>query len=170
MFEGLSEVPQPMRSSHDVGMRNECHHTRRLLRVGIELFKLIDGAVPIFCCLVMLDQHHGHIVALLCVWHAHERPCASLQKNGLIIENPVTEVFIAFLGQDVWRVPGFCQSGTEPSTWRPACKFADGVRGLQNVCPFIWNFLHILLAEAVPDEFPASLLRGMRDRFVSTDC
>ena len=98
MIERFSEVPQSMGSPHDVRMRNEGHHARGLVRVRIKLFKLIDGAVPIFCCFVMLDQHHGHIVALLCVGHAHEWSCASLQKNGLVIEDPVTDVFIAFLG------------------------------------------------------------------------
>ena len=39
----------------------------------------------------------------------------------------------------------FCQSGTEPSAWRPACKFADDGRGFQNIYTFIWNFLHICL-------------------------
>src|SRR5262245_738669 len=65
VFERLAEVAESMSDTHDVGVNDQRHDARRFLRVGIELFELIDRAVPIFRRSVMLDQHHRDVVAFL---------------------------------------------------------------------------------------------------------
>src|SRR5437016_3012462 len=68
----LAEIAEPMPGAHDVGVDDERHHARGRLRVCMELFELIDRAVAILGCLVMLNQHHRDVVALLRVGHADQ--------------------------------------------------------------------------------------------------
>src|SRR5580700_10574937 len=58
VLDHAAEIFQAMRCTHDVGMDRDCHHARRVGRVGIDLLELVERAVGIFRCLVMLDQHH----------------------------------------------------------------------------------------------------------------
>ena len=48
MLERFAEVAHPMRGAHDVRVHHQRHDPRRLLRIGVQLFELIDGTVPIF--------------------------------------------------------------------------------------------------------------------------
>src|SRR5689334_5987832 len=69
VFKGLAKIPQSMTNAHDVRMHHERHDPRRILGVGVELLELVDRTVAIFRRLVMLNQHHRHVVALLRIRH-----------------------------------------------------------------------------------------------------
>ena len=72
VFERLTEIAEPMPHAHDVRVHDERHHTRRFLGVGVELLELIDRTVAIFRRLVVLNQHHRDVVALLRIGDADE--------------------------------------------------------------------------------------------------
>jgi hypothetical protein len=72
VLERLAEIPQSMPDAHDVGVHDQRHDARRFLGVGVELLELIDGAVAIFGRLVVLNQHHRDVVALLRIGNAHQ--------------------------------------------------------------------------------------------------
>src|SRR5438132_174338 len=109
----------------------------------------------------MLNQNHCHIVALLCVRDAHKWPCGGLQHDGLIVEDPITNVVISFFGENIRRVPGFGQARTEPSSRCATSKFFDRGSSFFNVDALVGNFLHVLLAVTMPDKFPSALARSL---------
>jgi hypothetical protein len=47
----------------------------------------------------MLDQHHCDVVALLCVRDADDRLGPVFSKKRLVVEHPVTDIFVAFFDQ-----------------------------------------------------------------------
>ena len=55
VLDRLAEIPQAVRRAHDVGMHDQRHDPRRALSVRVQLVELIDGAVPVFRRLVVLD-------------------------------------------------------------------------------------------------------------------
>jgi hypothetical protein len=127
---------------------------------------LIDRPVAIFGCLVVLNQHHRNVVALLGIGHAHQRPRPRLHHRRLIVEHPIADVLVAFLLEDVRRVPRLGQARSEPSA-RPAPRERrDGGRRLLDIDTLVRHLLHVLLSEAVTDEFPMAVERGACDWFV----
>jgi len=79
MFERFPEVAKAMGRAHDVRMYYQCHDARRFRCIRIQLLKLINGALPVFCCCVVLNQHHRDVVAFLCVGNVHQGAGASLE-------------------------------------------------------------------------------------------
>src|SRR5215471_5634166 len=65
MSNGIAEIAQAVRHSHDVGMDNERHHARRAPGILVDLIELVDGALTIFDRCMVLDQHHRDVVAFL---------------------------------------------------------------------------------------------------------
>ena len=93
--------------------------------VGVDLLELIDGAVVILRRLVMLDQHHRHVVAFLGVGDVDDRLAARLQPHRLVVEHPVGDVVVAVLLEQVGRLPGLGQAGAEPAARRLAGRLRD---------------------------------------------
>src|SRR5207245_11134986 len=54
MFESFAEIAKPMGRAHDIRMYHQRQDPRRFRRIGIQLLELIDGALPVFCCRVVL--------------------------------------------------------------------------------------------------------------------
>src|SRR5262249_24215716 len=73
VLDGASEIFEALRRTHDVGVHHEGHHARRVAGVMGELRELINGAVGVFGRLVMLDEHHGNVVAFLRVGYVDDR-------------------------------------------------------------------------------------------------
>jgi len=169
MREGVAEIFQPVRRAHDVRVHHQRHDQRRPHRVIIELLKLIDRPIVVFAGLMMLDQHHRHVVAFLCVGKVDDRPGAGLEQDGLIIKDPVAQIVETLFDQNIRGFPGFGEAGAEPSARAFAGKPADRRGGLADVVPLVVDPLHALLSEAVADELPATVERGARDRLVSRD-
>ena len=67
-----SEMLEAVWGAHDVGVQNDGHYAGGALRIVSELLELVDGALGILGCLVMLDQHHGDVIAFLRVGHADD--------------------------------------------------------------------------------------------------
>jgi tetratricopeptide (TPR) repeat protein len=63
----------------------------------------------------MLDQHHGDVIAFLGVGNVEDRLAARLHPHRLIVEHPVGDVVIAFLRQDIGRLPSLGQAGPQPA-------------------------------------------------------
>src|SRR5215471_7823921 len=116
---------------------------------------------------MVLNEHHSDVIAFLRVGNTHERTSTSLQKNGLVVQNPIASIFITFFCQDVRCIPGLSQTGTEPSAWWTAYKLTNGTGGLHDISTFIWNLLHVFLAKAMTDELPSALSCRERDWFIS---
>src|SRR5439155_1171046 len=86
--------------------------------------------------------------------------------DWLIVEHPIADILVAFLREDVGRVPCLGQAWSEPSARPTARERRDGGRRLLNVDALVRNLLHVLLSEAVTDEFPLAVERGACDGFV----
>ena len=169
VLERFAEVAEAVRRAHDVRVDDDRHDAGGLLRIGVQLFELIDGTVPVFSRGVMLDQHHCHVVAFLGIRYRHQRTTAGLQHDRLIVEHPVAHVFVAGFGQDVRRVPRLGQPRAKPAARRTAGERAKGVGRFPDVGALVGDFLHVLLREPVADELPSAVERGARDRFVGLD-
>ena len=102
---------------------------------------------------VSVDEPHHHFTR------------RRLDHHGLIVQHPIADVFVAFFRQDVRRVPGLGQAWSEPSTRPTARELRDGGRRLLDVDALIGHLLHVLLSEAVADEFPLTVERGACDWF-----
>ena len=63
----------------------------------------------------MLDQHHRDVVAFLRVGNVDDRLAAGLEPHRLVVEHPVGDVVVAFLGEDIGRLPGFGEARPEPA-------------------------------------------------------
>src|ERR1019366_4535162 len=55
LLEDAAEISRAMRRAHDVGMDHERHDAGGIGGIVVDLLELIDGAIVIFRCLVMLD-------------------------------------------------------------------------------------------------------------------
>src|ERR1700760_1494438 len=84
-LDDTAEIFGAMRRPHDVGMEDERHDARGVRRVLIDLLELVERAILIFGRLVMLDQHHGDVVALLRIGNVDDRRRLGLQPYWLIV-------------------------------------------------------------------------------------
>jgi hypothetical protein len=127
------------------------------------LLELVERAVAVFRRLVVLDQHHGNVVAFLGVGQIEYRLGARLQPHRLIVEHPVGNVIVAFLDQHIGGLPRLGQAGTEPAARRLAGRLQDDVAHLADIGAFICYLLQIALGKTVADEFPLALDGGLHD-------
>ncbi len=111
----------------------------------------------------MLDQHHGDVVALLGVGHVDDRRGAGLQPDRLVVQHPVGDIVVAFLFQQVRRLPGFGETGAEPAARTLAGRGRNHLGGLADVLALVLDLLHVALGEAVTHELPIARLRGLDD-------
>ena len=75
-------------------------------------------------------------------------------SDRLVVEHPVADVVVAFLDQEIGRLPGLGQAGAEPAARRLAGEGLDRLRGLADVVALVLDLLHVLLGEAVAHELP----------------
>ena len=108
-------------------------------------------------------------IAFLGIGHVQQRLGSCLQPDRLVIEHPVGDIIVAFLDQQIRRVPSFGQSWTEPAARRRAGSFGDHRAGLANVGALVLDLLHVPLGEAVAHELPAAIARGPHDRGISSE-
>src|SRR5262245_12250776 len=163
LLEDRAEMFRPVRRAHDVGVHRDRHHARRALGVGVDLLELIHGALVEFRGLVVLDQHHGHVVAFLGIGDVEDRLAAGHEPHRLIVEHPVGDVVVALLGQDIGGLPGFGQPGPEPSARPLAGRLGDDLGTLADVGALVFDLLHVALGIAVADELPFALDAGLDD-------
>src|SRR6185295_4409321 len=74
----FSEIFEAVWSAHNVGVDDQRHHARGNLGILTQLLKLVDSPVSIFGGLMVLDQHHRHVVAFLRIRHAENGPRAGI--------------------------------------------------------------------------------------------
>ena len=169
VLENPAEVFQPVRRAHDVGVHDQRHHPRAALGIGVDLLELIHRAVVVFRRLVMLDQHHRHVVAFLGVGNVDDRLAPRLQPHRLVVQHPVGDVVVAVFLQEIRRLPGFGQAGPEPAARRLAGRLFDRLCGQVDVGLLVRHLLHVALGEAVADELPVALVRRLHDRRIGLD-
>src|SRR5215813_2569752 len=168
-LEDAMEILGPVRCAHDVGMHRNRHDAGGALGVGVDLFELIDGAIVEFRRLVVLDQHHGDVVAFLRVGHTDDRLAASLQPHRLVVEHPIGDIVVALLAEDIGRLPGLREAGAEPAARAPAGHLGDELGGLADVLALVRDLLHVALGQAVSDELPFALDRRLHDLRIGGD-
>src|SRR5580698_3645973 len=170
VLDDLAEIFYAMRRAHDVGMDRDRHHAGRVGGIGIDLLELVERAVGIFRRLVVLDQHHGDVVAFLRIGHVHDRLAAGFQPYRLIVEHPVGDIVVAFLDQEIGRLPGFGEAGAEPAARRLAGGLQDRLARFADVGALVRHLLHVALGKAVAHELPFALERGAHDRRIGLKC
>ena len=150
-------------------MLHQRHHARAVGGVRVDLLELVARALEIFARRMMLDQHHGDVVAFLRVGHVEDAPAARLQPHRLVVEHPVAHVVVAFLDQEVRRLPGLGQAGAEPAARRLAGRERDHLARAADVGALVLHLLHVALGEAVADELPVARIRGLDDLRIGGD-
>src|SRR2546427_1180509 len=169
MFESFAEIAKPMGRAHDIRVYHQRQDPRRFRRIGIQLLELIDGALPVFCRCVVLNQHHGDIVDFLRVGYTDQGARARLEQDRLIVEDPITHVVVTFLGRNIRSIPSLGEPGAQPPARFASRKFADDGRRLGDIGPFVRNFLHIFLAETMADKLPSAFQGRACNRFILLD-
>ena len=78
----MAEIFQPVRRAENVGMLHQRHHARAVGGVRVDLLELVARALEIFARRMMLDQHHGDVVAFLRVGHVEDAPLRVFSHTG----------------------------------------------------------------------------------------
>src|SRR5262245_6429055 len=159
----LAEIFGAMRRTHDVGMHRDRHHARRAFGVLVDLLELVHGALVELARLVMLDQHHRDVVAFLRVGNVENRLAARLHPYRLVVEHPVGDVIVAFLGKNIRRFPCFGESRPEPAAWTLTGRFFDHFGAFADIRAFVLDLLHVALGVTVADELPFAIDAGLHD-------
>src|SRR3974377_1902656 len=77
----LAEVGEAGWGAHDVGVNDERHDAHAIIGIAEQLLELVDRPIAVFASLVVLDQHHRHVVALLGIGNAEDWAGARLQRD-----------------------------------------------------------------------------------------
>src|SRR5262249_33466790 len=162
-LEDPAEIFGAMRRAHDVGVHRDRHHARRAFGILVDLLELVHGALVELARLVMLDQHHRDVVAFLRVGNVEDRLAARLHPYRLVVEHPVGDIVVAFLGQDVGWFPGLGEAWPEPAARALTGRLLDHLGALADVGTFVLDLLHVALGEAVADELPVAVDAGFYD-------
>ena len=117
----------------------------------------------------MLDQHHGDVVAFLGIGDVEDRLAARLHPHRLVVEHPVSDIVVAFLGQDIRRLPGLGQAGSEPAAREFSRRLQDHLGALADVGALVFHLLHVALCVAVADELPVALDASLYDVGIGFD-
>ena len=88
---------------------------------------------------------------------------ARLQPRRLVVEHPVGDVVVAFLGQDIRRLPGFGEARPEPAARPLAARLFDRGGAVADVVALVRHLLHVALGMAVAEEFPVAVDAGLDD-------
>src|ERR1700733_13185223 len=163
-LEDAAEVFRPVCCTHVVGRDHQRQDARGLGGIRIDLLELVERAILIFRRLVMLDQHHGDVVALLRVGNIDDRRRGGLEPDRLVVEHPVGDIVIAFLLQEVRRLPSLGETGAEPAARTFAGRLLNHIGGLADILALVLDLLHIALGKAVAHEFPVAFLCRIDDR------
>ena len=126
-------------------MHHQRHDARQIGRVGIDLLELVERAFAVFQGGVLLNRDHGDIVDFLRVGQVEDRPAARLEPDRLIVEHPVGDVVVSFLGEQVGSLPGLGEARPEPAARRLAGRLGDhlgvflmSARSLATFCMLRW--------------------------------
>jgi hypothetical protein len=96
----------------DVGVHHQCHDPGGLGSIVIALLELVNRAIVVFAGLMMLDQHHRHIVAFLHVREIDDRSwCGSLAGQVWSSDTQSQMYSNRLLDLEIRRFPGFGQAG-----------------------------------------------------------
>src|SRR6476661_2142441 len=169
LLEDLAEISCAVRRTHDVGVHRDRHHARRAFGVLVDLLELIHGALVELARLVMLDQHHRDVVAFLRVGNVEDRLAARLHPHRLVVEHPVGDIVVTFLGKDIGRFPGFGEARSEPAARPLAGRLLDHFGTFTDVGALVLDLLHVALGEAVADELPFAVEARLDDVGIGLD-
>ena len=88
-------------------------------------------------------------------------PGCVLQRDRLLVEHPVGDIFDAGLGEKVERLVGLGQPRALPAARRLAGEFLDRGDRVGDRRPLVFDLVHRPLHEAVAHEIPAGVAGGL---------
>ena len=113
-----------------VRMDGDRHDAARLRAFAVEHVELPADHVAELAGGAMLALEHRLVVDLLRIRHGHHLPPArERHRIGLIVIDPIADIFATLRRQEVERVPGLLQAGAEPTDRPRPGRFRDGGQG-----------------------------------------
>ena len=128
---------------------------------GIEAAEVVHGARMECLRGEVLQVHHDDVVDLEGVRQRHDRSVLGLQRDGVVVEHVVADVFDAGFGQVVEGVEGLREARAEPAARALAGELLDHRHGLGDDGALVVELVHGDLLVGVRVELPAALQAGL---------
>ena len=121
-----------------VGMDGDRHHPAGLRAFAVEHVELPADHVAKLVGRAVLALEHRLVVDLLRIRHGDEPPPVLERHHiGLIVIDPVADIFAALRRQQVERVPGLLQAGAQPADRPGPGGGLDGGKGARDDAGFL---------------------------------
>src|SRR5262249_33039701 len=127
LLERALDVTNAMRDARQVGMTGDRHDLRPLSRLLIQATKLIECPRIHDVGGMVLERHHHDDMGFEIVGKRNNRAVGGPERDWLVIQYPVADVFDAGFREVIERVKRLCQSGAEPSARPPAPELLDDI-------------------------------------------
>src|SRR5690606_37782441 len=104
---------------------------------------------------LLLHSTNDHIVDLYRIWNRDNITSAGLQRDGLIIQHPISNILNPSFGEYIERFIRFSQARALPPTRRSTGQFLNRRNRVQNRSALILHAVHRFLDETMPHEVPS---------------
>src|SRR5262249_16489332 len=154
LFEGVLDMPDPMRHAGKIGVAGDRHDFRALGGLLVETREMVQCAPVHHLGRMMLKSHHDDVVKLEVVRERNDGTMRRFEWHGFMVEKPVTDIFNAGLREVIESLVGLRQAGAEPTARSLAPEFLDDVHRFHDDAALIVELVHRHLIVTVRVELP----------------
>ena len=169
MRQRLGEIFAPVRHADQERMQADRHHAAGLGAVLVEDIELVADHLPEGLGALVQVEQRRNVVDLRRIGQRDHRALLHPHRIGLLVVDPVADVFDAVLGEDVERAHGFAQGRAEPAARRLSDALGDGLHHLADQgALFLFGLLvdQDRVGDAVAHPLPAELVALLDDAWV----
>src|SRR5436190_1971712 len=148
------QIFDSMRLSADVGMDGKGHDLGAVFTLGIEPIELVYGAPGKIFALMVLNDHHGDVVDLDRVGQGDQRAARGGDHGGLVVIDPIADVFYAGAGQELRCLQCLGQTRAQPAYRTLAAEAIEDVEGAVDHAGLVVDLMNRDLIVAVTHELP----------------
>ena len=124
-LERALHVADTVGHARQVRMHRDRHEFRPRRRFGVEPLELVHDATVHLDRRMVLQRHHDDVVQLEIVRQGDHRLVGRLERDRLVVEHPVADIFDAGGGKMIERVERLRQPRPEPAARRLAPELGD---------------------------------------------
>src|SRR5262249_25566395 len=125
--------------------------------------ELVDGAPREIFAFMMLDDHHADVVDLDGVRQGHQRTARGVDEGGLVVIDPVADIFYSGIYQELRGFQGLGEAWPEPPHRPLAGETLEDVEGTRDHAGLVLDLVNWDLIVAVTHELPAEAFSFLRN-------